>query len=110
MECPGAELSFESKTACSRGGYIDTNHDELAKPPAYNAVENAEWLNPPRGRYRIKVNLFDFRGRPQRDVPITVVVKCGNQEPRSIQGHIDREKQTLEIADVDYPSCAVTPR
>jgi hypothetical protein len=110
VECPGGELYYNSNTACSGSGYIDTNHDEMARPPAYNAVENAEWLNPPRGRYRIKVNLFEFKNQPAHNIPFTVVIKCGNQEPKSIPAHIDREKQTLDIADIDFPSCAVTQR
>jgi hypothetical protein len=109
VDCPSGELYYQSKDACSGSGYVDTNHDVDATPPAYNAVENAEWLNPPRGRYRIKINMFKFKDS-EHPIPITVIVKCGDQEPKVLQGRIDHKDQTLEIADVDYPSCAVTQR
>ena len=108
--CPGGgELYYQNKNACSGSGYIDTNHDVNATPPAYNAVENAEWLHPPAGRYRVRINMFKFVDSAH-NIPFTVVVKCGNDEPKTIQGHIDRESQTLEVADIDYPSCAITQR
>jgi hypothetical protein len=109
VDCPNGELYYQNKDACSGSGYVDTNHDVDATPPAYNAVENAEWLNPPRGRYRVKINMFKFKDS-EHPIPITVIVKCGDQEPKVIQGRIDHKDQTLEIADVDYPSCAVTQR
>jgi hypothetical protein len=109
VECPGGELWHKERTACSGGGYVDTNHDVDATPPGYNAVENAQWQNPPRGPYKIKVNLYELKGQPPRDIPFNIIIKCGDKPLKTIPGHIAREKQTVDIAELDYPSCNTTP-
>ncbi|HLZ03401.1 MAG TPA: hypothetical protein VKR55_14780 [Bradyrhizobium sp.] len=110
VECPGGEITYSDKHACSGHFDIDTNSEENAKPPAYNAVENAEWINPPRGRYIVKVNLYQLRSQTPRDIPFTVLVRCGDQPPKTMDGHISRTGQTVEVAEVDYSSCAMTQR
>lgn len=110
VECPGGEITFNSKHACAGHFDIDTNSEQNAKPPAYNAVENAEWINPPRGRYTVKVNLYQLRDQSPRDIPFTVLLRCGDQPPKTVEGRISRPGQTVEVAEVDYSSCAMTQR
>jgi len=109
VDCPGGnEISHNNKTGCSGEGYVDTNHDVDARPPEYNAVENAQWRNPPAGHYKVRVNLYSRRARSPRDIDFTVVIKCGENVSTVTKKFSQGGLETLNITELDYPACAAT--
>jgi hypothetical protein len=109
VDCPGGnEISHNNKTGCSGEGYVDTNHDVDARPPEYNAVENAQWRNPPGGHYKVRVNLYSRRARPPRDIDFTVVIKCGDNVRTVTKKFTQGGQEALNITELDYPACAAT--
>jgi hypothetical protein len=108
IPCPGGEFYFpnENRTACGGGGYVDTNNEEDARPPDYKAVENGIWRNPPPGRYKVQVKLHSRKDQPARDIPFTVIIRCGDRPYKTITGRIRREGDILDMADINYPACS----
>jgi hypothetical protein len=100
VDCPGGGvLNRITETACGGQNYRDT----ITPVPGKDSVENADWTTPPRGRYRIRTELFTKKS--QNDIPFTIIIRCGDQPIRQIPGRLTREDQMLTITELDYPAC-----
>jgi hypothetical protein len=106
VDCPGGVISHNNKTGCSGEGYVDTNHDVDATPPDYNAIENAQWRTPPRGHYKIRVNLYSRRAKPSRDIDFYVLIKCGDNVKTVTNKFTRGGQENIDIDELDYPACA----
>jgi hypothetical protein len=99
VDCPGGTLSLSNTTGCGGEHYLDT----VTPTRGRDSIENADWTNPPRGHYRIKVHLYTKRS--QGEVPFTILIRCGDNPPREVPGRLLRNKEMATIAELDYPAC-----
>jgi hypothetical protein len=99
VDCPGGTLNRSAKGACAGQDYVDTITPIVNKP----SVENADWVDPPRGRYKIRAQLY--KKVSQGNVDFTVIVKCGDHPIKEISGRLSQKDEVVTVGEIDYPSC-----
>jgi hypothetical protein len=84
VDCPGGQISYNSRTAC--GGVLEIDRNANAAMEVDTPVEHASWAEPPPpGEYRVWIVFYNRRGQPERGVPYTVVIREGDQQ-RELKG------------------------
>lgn len=93
VDCPGDTLYFGHRAGSCGDGKLDIDAQNERDMP--NPVENVRWqAPPPNGRYRVRVQLWDFRGRA-RPIDYEVQIRL-NDQLRSCKGRITIPKDPGE--------------
>ena len=99
VDCPGDTLNFSHRSGSCGDGKLDIDAQNERDMP--NPVENVRWqAPPPNGRYRVRVQLWDFRGRP-RPIDYEVQIRL-NDQLRSCKGRITTPKEAGEQTVISF--------
>lgn len=78
VDCPEGHLDYSNRLICGASFELDRNANEAISESA--PVEHIFWAGePPPGKYKIQVELYNRFGLPPRPIPFTLIIRDGDK-------------------------------